>query len=105
MVKTTEDVREVISKMDIVESLERPGHIKQAGKDIHYGDLADDEFVKFLFRNSPYLYTYLRQIINHQSDDIIDEARSFLFQFENIAKENLENSQLVSLLEVKANGE
>lgn len=105
MTNTTEDVREIISKMDIVESLDRPGHIKQAGKDIHYGDLVDDEFVKVLFRNAPYFYTYLRQIINNpQAMDIIDDAKSFLFQFENIAKENLEGSELVNLLESKTDG-
>lgn len=105
MVKTIEDVREIISKMDIVESLDRPGHIKQAGKDIHYGDLTNDEFVKFLFRNAPYFYSYLRQIVNSKSEAIIDDAKSFLFQFENIAKENLEGSQLISLLEPKKDGE
>lgn len=105
MVRTTEDVREIISKMDIVESVERPGHIKQAGKDIHYGDLENDEFVKCLFRNAPYFYSYLRQIVNSKSPEVIEDAKSFLFQFENIAKESIEGSLLVNLLGDNKNGE
>ena len=101
MSKTIEDVREVISKLDIVESLDRPGHIKQSGKDIHFGDLVDDEFVKYLFRNAPYFYSYLRQIVNSKSEAIMEDAKGFLFQFENVAKEGLDNSPLVALLEPK----
>lgn len=103
MSRTVENVREIISKLDIVEEIGQLGNMKQSGKSIPLANLpAGDEFLKYFFRSAPAMYMYLKQITTGKvSEDVIDDARSFIFQFENLAKENLEGSKLLELLEEK----
>ena len=95
---SVEDVREIISKMDIVESTETPGLLKQAREDIYISNFGDDEFTKHFVANLPNFYLYLKKIVNGKSEDVLEDAKEFLNHFESMAKEQLSTSDFVNLL-------
>lgn len=107
MSKSIEDVKKVISKMDLVTPAGRDFHLKQAGTKSCDFAIAADNFCTILVQNLPALYVHLNKMLNCQGNyDIIFDSKLFFEDLNNQLKEELENSKFSELLleEDKENG-
>lgn len=99
MSKSIEDVKKVVSKMDLVTPAGREFHFKQAGTKSCTFAIAADNFCAILIQNLPELYVHLNKMLNCQGNyDIIFDSKLFFEDLNNQLKEELENSKFSELI-------
>ena len=107
MSKSIEDVKKVISKMDLVTPAGQDYYFKQAGTKSVIFAAAADNFSAVLIQNLPALYVHLNKMLNCQGNyEILFDSKLFFEDLNNQLNEELENSKFSELLleEDKENG-
>lgn len=96
-----EDIQKLISKMELVENLARPGWLKVSGEEVYLAKTEDD-FSKKLIRMIPEMYAWLRAFANNGNVEAVEKLREdlkiYLGQKESILAYHLQSSSFKNLL-------
>lgn len=95
-----EDVKKIVSKLDLVAPMGDDLKLKQAGEDGYRFGRANDSFSWLLIQRLPELYIHFNKLLNGlNSPEVVHDCKTFFEEFNNQLKEELEYSPFRKLLD------
>lgn len=96
-----DDVHKIISSLELVENISKPGWLKVSGEDLLFAK-PKDEFTNELIRWIPEMYSWLKTFANNGNQEAIEKLRedlkTYLSQKESILAYYLQSSDFKKLL-------
>jgi hypothetical protein len=74
---TSDDVKQVIFRLDLVENISLPRMLKVSGEDIQFGTYTD-EFCRMLITEIPNFYKYLKMVTKINPDKITESGKAVI---------------------------